>query len=253
MNRLFPRAKTIVWSSGETDAHRGFLGFSNSGSSVTLPPARSYSKNTDFLSPSSSSPSAWSPPRRCCGSSRSASAGSPRFSPLEVVVRAGGFAFTPGISASFGTSTSSSSVVSFLITLMVLIGRCCASSGTSVAEVSIAAILALSKSGVFVFFSRIDQEVAFPVAGLVAVPEPIARLEPVRLDAEIEHDLVDLRRGPLRCEHVVRRLSGLRGAGGPKVGMSRLEQGDEHCERHRERQRPGGWSNAVDHRRPPDK
>src|SRR5581483_5502474 len=143
MYRLWPRAKTIVFSSGETADHTGFFDGSKSGISASLPDARSYSKPIDFFEPSPSSlPAAAAPwPRRCCGPS------SPSWSCAVVV--ATGFFLRPGMSASFGTSISSCSAVSLLMNFKDLIGRCCESIGTSVADASCAASLALSNSGAF--------------------------------------------------------------------------------------------------------
>src|SRR5207249_4001784 len=67
------------------------------------------------------------------------------------------------MSASFGTSTSICSAVSLLMNFSDLIGKCCASIGTSVAEASIAASFALSKSGAFTLPTP-----AFAEAGAVA-------------------------------------------------------------------------------------
>ena len=54
MYRLWPRAKTTTLSSGATDAQTGFFDGSKSGTSASLPLARSYSKPTDFFDPSPS-------------------------------------------------------------------------------------------------------------------------------------------------------------------------------------------------------
>src|SRR2546430_267437 len=67
------------------------------------------------------------------------------------------------MSASFGTSTSICSAVSLLMNFSDLIGKCCASIGTSVAAASIAASFALSKSGAFTVLTP-----AFAEAGPVA-------------------------------------------------------------------------------------
>ena len=56
------------------------------------------------------------------------------------------------MSASRGTWTSNWNAASFFTNLTVVNGRCCASYGSRVMEVSVAAILAWSNSGALLFF-----------------------------------------------------------------------------------------------------